>query len=331
MKLPQPLIDHRFFRYDRQTQLRFAATGAMKVFLQILIYLYLLGVSYVICSPVLYMLSMAFRPGEQVNDPNVVWIPTKLTLDNLVNVWNNLDYKTLLTNTVIFSGISTVLTVASCCMIGYGFARFKFRGRNFLLVMLLVMLVTPVEIVSIPNYLLFSDFDPLGILGLINTVAGTNLRINIFDNLLNTYLPAATGVGLRSGLYILIFMQFFRGLPREIEEAAYVDGSGTWTTLWRVMLPNAKPALITVFLFSLVWYWNDTTLSTLYYDQFQTVSTELLTIGDSIRQFVQATTYSDIVTWVQCGVFLSMTPLIVLYVFFQRSFVESIVTTGLVG
>ena len=115
------------------------------------------------------------------------------------------------------------------------------------------------------------------------------------------------------------------------EEAAYVDGSSTWYTLWRVMLPNAKPALITVFLFSLVWYWNDTTLSTLYYDQFQTVSTELLTIGDSIRQFVQVTTYSDIVTWVQCGVFLSLTPLILLYVFFQRHFVESIVTTGLVG
>lgn len=331
MKLPQFLSNRRFFRYDRRMQLRFIGNGAVNVLLQILIYLYLLGVSYVICSPILYMLSMAFRPGEQVNDPNVVWIPTKLTLENLVNVWNNLNYETLLTNTVIFSGVSTILSVVSCCMIGYGFARFKFRGRNFLLVMLIVMLIIPTEIVSIPNYLLFSDFDPLGILGLINSIAGTELRINIFDNLLNTFLPAATGVGLRSGLYILIFMQFFRGLPKEIEEAAYVDGSSTWYTLWRVMLPNAKPALITVFLFSLVWYWNDTTLSTLYYDQFQTVSTELLTIGDSIRQFVQVTTYSDIVTWVQCGVFLSLTPLILLYVFFQRHFVESIVTTGLVG
>lgn len=331
MKLPQKIADHRFFRYDRKMQLRFAGTGAVKVLLQILIYLYLFGVAYVICSPVLYMLSMAFRPGEQVNDPNVVWIPTKLTLDNLINVWNNLDYKTLLTNTVLFSGVSTILTVASCCMIGYGFARFKFRGRTLLFVMLIVMLIIPAEIVSIPNYLLFSDFDPLGVIGLINSIAGTDLRINIFDNLMNTYLPAATGVGLRSGLYILIFMQFFRGLPREIEEAAYVDGCSAWSTLWRVMLPNAKPALITVFLFSLVWYWNDTTLSTLYYDQFHTVSTELLTIGDSIRQFVQVITYSDMVTWVQCGVFISLTPLILLYVFFQRHFVESIVTTGLVG
>lgn len=331
MKLPQKIADHRFFRYDRKMQLRFAGTGAVKVLLQILIYLYLFGVAYVICSPVLYMLSMAFRPGEQVNDPNVVWIPTKLTLDNLINVWNNLDYKILLTNTVLFSGVSTILTVASCCMIGYGFARFKFRGRTLLFVMLIVMLIIPAEIVSIPNYLLFSDFDPLGVIGLINSIAGTDLRINIFDNLMNTYLPAATGVGLRSGLYILIFMQFFRGLPREIEEAAYVDGCSAWSTLWRVMLPNAKPALITVFLFSLVWYWNDTTLSTLYYDQFHTVSTELLTIGDSIRQFVQVITYSDMVTWVQCGVFISLTPLILLYVFFQRHFVESIVTTGLVG
>lgn len=331
MKLPQFLAENRFFRYDRRTQARFAASGAVRLFLQLLIYLYLIGVSYVICYPVLYMLSMAFRPGEQVNDPNVVWIPTSFTLDNLINVWNNMDYGNLLINTLKFSGVSTLLTVSSCCMIGYGFARFKFRGRGFLMVMLIVMLIIPVEIVSIPNYLLFSNFDPLGIIGLINSVAGTDFRINIFDNLLNTYLPAATGVGLRSGLYILIFMQFFRGLPKEIEEAAYVDGSGMWSTLWRVMLPNAKPALVTVFLFSIVWYWNDTSLTTLYYDQFQTVSTELLEIGASAHAILQATTYSDIVTWVQCGVFLSMTPMILLYVFFQRSFVESIVTTGLVG
>lgn len=331
MKLKERLSDVRFFRYDRKTQAKFAAGGALKLGTQLLIYLYLLGISYVILYPVLYMFSMAFRPGEQVMDPNIVWIPTKLTFDNVRDVWVNLDYSALLVNTLKFSGVSTLLTLLSCGMVGYGFGRFQFRGKGFLMVMLIVMLVTPVEIVSIPNYLLFSDFDPLGIIGLINKLTGSGIRINIFDNLLNTYLPAATGVGLRSGLYILIFMQFFRSIPKEIEEAAYVDGSGFWTTLWRVMLPNAKPAVVTVFLFSIVWYWNDTSLSTLYYDQFQTVSTELLEIGSSVSSFVQATTYSGIVTWVQAGVFLSITPMILLYVLFQRSFVESIATTGLVG
>lgn len=331
MKKNPLFANTRFFRYDRRLQTKFAATGLIKLITQLLIYLYLLGISYVILYPVLYMFSMAFRPGEQVQDPNIVWIPTSLTFDNVRDVWVNLQYEKLLLNTVIFSGVSTLLTLVSCGMIGYGFARFRFRGKSLLMVLLIVMLVTPVEIVSIPNYLLFSDFDPIGIIGLINRIAGTDLRINIFDNLLNTYLPAATGVGLRSGLYILIFMQFFRSIPKEIEEAAYVDGSGFLQTLWRVMLPNAKPAIVTVFLFSIVWYWNDTSLTTLYYDQFQTVSTELLEIGASISSFVQVTTYADIVTWVQAGVFLSITPMILLYVFFQRSFVESIATTGLVG
>lgn len=331
MKRRNPLSGLRFFQYDRGAQVKFAASGAVKLVSQGLIYLYLLGVSYVILYPVLYMFSMAFRPAEQAQDPNIVWIPTSLTFENVRNVWEELDYGTLLLNTFKFSGVATILTLLSCCMIGYGLARFKFRGKGLLMVMLIVMLVTPVEIVSIPNYLLFSDFDPIGLIGLINQVFGTDLRINIFDNLLNTYLPAATGVGLRSGLYILIFMQFFRSIPKEIEEAAYVDGSGFMGTLWRVMLPNAMPAVVTVFLFSIVWYWNDTSLVTLYYDQFKTVSTELLEIGSSVSSLVHATSYADIVTWVQAGVFLSITPMILLYVFFQRSFVESIATTGLVG
>ena len=183
-------------------------------------------------------------------------------------------------------------------------------------------MILPMEVVSIPNFLMFSDFDPLGLVSLVRAVTGLQIRINIFDNPLNCYLPAAMGVGLKNGLYILIFMQFFKGLPKEIEEAAYVDGCGFFKTMLRVMLPNAKPAVLVVVLFAVVWYWNDTSLTSLYFDQFMTVSGELLRISTDAGALLNATVATDIVTWVQAGVMLSVFPMILLYLFCQKSFVE---------
>ena len=318
-------------RYDRQTMLRIAGGKTVQGAMHLLSYLYLIGISFVILYPILYMLSMAFRPSEQVNDLNVVWIPTRLTLDNIVGVWKNFHYGTLLKNSASLSLGCALLSVVSCCMIGYGFARFRFPGKTPLLVLLVLTMILPMEVVSIPNFLMFSDFDPLGLVSLVRAVTGLQIRINIFDNPLNCYLPAAMGVGLKNGLYILIFMQFFKGLPKEIEEAAYVDGCGFFKTMLRVMLPNAKPAVLVVLLFAVVWYWNDTSLTSLYFDQFMTVSGELLRRSTDAGARLNATVATDIVTWVQAGVMLSVFPMILLYLFCQKSFVESIASTGLVG
>ena len=318
-------------RYDRRTLARMAGTKSVRFATGTLSYLYLIGISFVILYPILYMLSMAFRPSEQVNDLNVVWIPTRLTLDSIIGVWTNFDFATLLKNSVVLGLGSAVLSVVSCCVIGYGFARFRFPGKTLLLVFLVLTLILPVQIVAIPNFLMFSDFDPLGLVSLARAITGLRIRINIFDNPLNSYLPAMMGVGLKNGLYILIFMQFFKGLPKEIEEAAYVDGCGFFKTMLRVMLPNARPAVVVVLLFSIVWYWNDTTMVSLYFDQFMTVSSELLRISTDASALLNATVATDIVTWVQAGVAISIFPMIVLYLFCQRSFVESIASTGLVG
>lgn len=318
-------------RYDRRALLRIAGTKSVRGATGLLSYLYLIGISFVILYPILYMLSMAFRPSEQVNDLNVVWIPTRLTLDNIVGVWQNFDFGTLLKNSAMLSLGCALLSVVSCCVIGYGFARFRFPGKTLLLILLVLTLILPMQIVSIPNFLMFSDFDPLGLVSLVRAISGLHIRINIFDNPLNCYLPAAMGVGLKNGLYILIFMQFFKGLPKEIEEAAYVDGCGFFKTMLRVMLPNARPAVVVVLLFAIVWYWNDTSLVSLYFDQFMTVSSELLRISTDASALLGATLATDIVTWVQAGVALSIFPMILLYLFCQKSFVESIASTGLVG
>lgn len=117
-------------RYDRRALLRIAGTKSVRGATGLLSYLYLIGISFVILYPILYMLSMAFRPSEQVNDLNVVWIPTRLTLDNIVGVWQNFDFGTLLKNSAMLSLGCALLSVVSCCVIGYGFAGSGFRARH---------------------------------------------------------------------------------------------------------------------------------------------------------------------------------------------------------
>jgi len=271
-------------------------------------------ISFVLIYPLLYTLSVAFRPPAQLNDPVVVWIPKNLTLSNITEVWDFIEFPKLIVNTITIDVVSAILQTAICCIIAYGFARFRFKERSFLFALVIVTIVLPPQIVSIANFI---QYKTMGIL----------------DTPLAFYLPAITGNGIRSGLFIFIYRQFFVNMPADLEDAAYIDGCGPFKTFLKIMLPNAMGAVTIVFLFSIVWYWNDTFYSGMYLQDLQTISTALETLKSNLSVMlpgIQADQFT-ISCYMQAGVILTIAPVLILYIALQKYFTESIVRTGLVG
>ena len=189
----------------------------------------------------------------------------------------------------------------------------------------IMMILVPAQIISLPLYTQFRYFGIKGI-----------FSINLIDSMACMYLPAATGNGIRSGLMILIFRQFFRGMPKELEDAAYLDGCGPFGTFLRVMMPNALSSLLTVFLFSVVFYWNDYYVSSTFFTNNKTVSLMLKNLSSqlSLMLFNDATVQisaREQIVWMEAGCLISIMPILIMYIFLQKYFTEGIERSGIVG
>lgn len=306
---------------------------AGKAAVRILLYVFFICVSFVLLYPILYMLSMAFRPLEQMYDPNVDWIPTSLTFDNVKLIWTRMHYPVLFRNSVFLCLGSTLLQTAVCALTGYGFARFSFKDKRIWMVLLFLTIVLPPEASSVANYLELKDFSALGLVPLAEILGNLRITVNLIDTVAVYFLPAVFGAGMRSGLFILIFRQFFSGLPKELEASAYVDGCGAHKTFFRIILPNTKPAVVVVALLSFVWYWNDTYYGFMYLDELQTVSMRLSQIVTDMTQ-IFPNFYGDpnqATPLVQAGALMSIGPMLLIYMLCQKVFVESVERTGIVG
>ena len=289
-------------------------------------FLILFGLGFVILTPLIFMISYAFRENRDMNDPTVMWIPRHLTLRIMKQTINamhlNRSQNNPLINTVILNLGCSVCQVVTCALTGYGFARFQFKGRNFLFGIVILMILVPVQIISIPLYMTFRNF-----------LFGS---VNLIDNMLVMYLPALTANGIRAGLMIFIFRQFFRGLPKELEDAAYLDGCGPLKTFVRVMIPNAGSSFLTVFLFSIVWYWNDYYVASAFFTDKQTISTVLRNLNGTLNKEIFNNANANIsarekIVWLEAGCLISITPMLILYAFLQKHFTEGIERSGLVG
>ncbi|MGN0631198.1 MAG: carbohydrate ABC transporter permease [Ruminococcus sp.] len=278
----------------------------------------LFGLGFVILYPLIYMVSCAFRAPEDMNDPTVIWIPRHVTMSVIKETMAVMDYWSTLGRTLIMNVGCSLVQVVSCAVTGYGFARFRFRGRSLLFGIVVLMILVPTQITAIPQYMLFRHFGPF----------------NLINNPLCMYLPAAMGCGIRSGLMIFIFRQFFRGLPGELEDAAYLDGCGPLRTFIRIMSPNAKPAYITVFLFSLVWYWNDFYVSSAFFDRNQTIALMLGNLSKLLSQMLfnnADVSPREQIVWLESGCLLAILPVLIMYIFLQKHFTEGIERSGLAG
>lgn len=286
------------------------------------------GLSYVLLRPVLFMLSTALKSREDLIDPTVVWIPKRPTLENFILAFKSLNYFNAFKNSLITSIIPAIFNVVACSMIGYGLARFKFKERELIFALILFTLIVPPQVLLIPLYVFYQRFD---ILGIIRLIKGEPL------NLLNSYypiiLPTILGGGLRSGLFIYIFRQFFRGMSKELEEAAYVDGASPFQTYLRIFIPNSIPAIVTVFLFSVVWHWNDVFEPSVFIGDFDkyTLSLNLANIRSIITGGTQIFDPLLILPPQYAGAILVILPMLIFYIFTQRFFVESVERTGIIG
>lgn len=299
--------------------IRYASVGRLKLMAwSIVRAVLIIGISFIILYPLLMKISMFFMDQKDLYDRTVKWIPKNLTLENVKIALEYMNYWHTFMNTVKVVLFTTVLQTISCTLVGYGFARFRFPGRSLLFSLVIFTLLVPPQTIMVPLYM--------------------NFRIL---RLLDTYWPyiltSATCMGIRNGLYIYMIRQFFRQMPKEIEEAAMVDGAGVFKTFYSVMLPSATPVLVTTVLFSIVWQWNDTFYANLFWVKNQVLSSALSALTDNYQQFLRITegihefspVYRSLLDNV--GMLLVIFPLLILYAFAQKYFIESIERSGIVG
>ncbi len=217
----------------------------------------------------------------------------------------------------------------------YGFARYKFPLKNFWFFCVMLIIVVPPQTIMASLYLNFSFFDIFGIIRLI-----TGEPVNLLGSVAGYWMLSATGMGLKSGLYIFMLRQYFRGVPKELEEAAWVDGCGKFKTFIRIMVPDASPMLTSCFLFSFVWQWTDSFYSTLFLTNYRMLSSGLGSIAERVGQWwaamnsaAGAVTSIAPVAFTQAiiatGMLMCLAPLILLYLVAQKAFVESLSQTGI--
>lgn len=290
----------------------------------------LIGLAFVILYPIIYMLSTAFRPQDEMSDPSVMWIPKTFIFSNIQETWDAMKYPEVLKNTLVINVVCSLLQVVTCSITGYGFARFKFKGRGLMFGIVILQIIVPVQIILIPLFMQFRYFDIFGII-----TAMTGAPLNLIDTPIALYAQAFFCNGIRAGLFIFLFRQFFRGLPKELEDAAYLDGCGPLSTFIRIMVPNARSSYLTVFIFSLVWYWNDYYVSSMFFTESKTISLEIANIYYTVGYYLTGGDTmgpaTDYMVWMEAACLLAILPILILYIFLQRYFIEGIERSGIVG
>lgn len=287
----------------------------------------IVGVSYVILSPLIGMFVNAISSTKDAYNPMVFVIPEYPTLERFQLAFTRLDYLPTMARDLTYTLTTTLVQLLICSMVGYGFARFDFPFKKFLFACVVVMIVIPTHTIMLPLYLTFRSFDPLGLMTLIK-----GAPLNLMGSVAPVYIMSFLGCGVRSGLYIYIFNQFFRGLPKEIEEAAFVDGCGTWYTYFGIMLRNAMPAVITVTVFSIVWQFNDTFYAKLFLvSENIVISKKISSLQATIANLDKVLDPNIQELYLDAGILLVILPIIIIYLLLQKNFIEGVERSGIVG
>lgn len=289
--------------------------------------LLLLGMGFIIVSPLLVKVSGSFMSLEDIYDSSVGWIPRRPTIEHYVTVFQFMRYpRALLLTTLLVTAVSA-FQVLSCTFVGYGLARYNFPLKGLVFGCVLFTLVVPPQLMLVPLYINFRYFGAFG-LG-----AGVNL--------LNTPLPfllmAATGTGIKNGLFIYIMRQYFKGMPVSLEEAAHVDGAGPFRTFFSIMFPSAQAPMLVTLVLSFAWQWNDYFYTTTIFQAQNDllVHRYLGVVQDYRLAYVELHGVEapfEISTMIlNTASLFYIVPLLILFAFLQRRFIAGIERTGLVG
>ena len=262
----------------------------------------LISASILMLYPLLWLLAASFKPDNQIFNTGI-WPTADWDIDAYFRGWNamRVSFSVFFMNSFVIALLSIVGNLIACSMAAYAFARLEFKFKNFWFAMMMMTLMLPGQVTIIPQYVLFRD------LGWINTI-----------------LPLVVPKFLAAdAFFIFLMVQFFRGIPRELDEAAMMDGAGPWRIYWKIMLPLSVPVLVTAAIFTFIWTWDDFFGPLIFLNRMQDYT---VTLG--LRTFVDSTGESDFGGLFAMSV-LSIVPIFLFFLIFQRFLIEGIATTGM--
>lgn len=284
------------------------------IFSKLIIYLLLISIGFLYLYPILYMLSNSFKSTSDIVNPMVNWVPTRLYFGNYEKSFLVLNYFPTLFKSLLVTLVPALIQTIVTSFIGYGFAKYNFKFKKTLFVLVLMTFVIPAQVYMIPRYVMFFE-------------------LKLLENPLAIILPALFGQGINSAIFILIFYQFFRMIPYSINEAAEIDGAGPYFIFFRINVPLAVPAFITSFLFGLVWYFNETYISSLFlgasYPNLQFRLASFVSDFSSQYQSEQLIRLNEGIRL--AATLLTILPMLIVYFTIQRWFVEGVEKTGITG
>lgn len=303
---------------SRIHKMLFGSNQNVGFFRRFLTYTLLIAIGFCFILPLLYMISTSFKNMGDLINSSVNWIPTEFYTENIRKAYEVLDYVATLGQTIIVAVLPSIAQTLVAALVGYGFGRYRFPGHKLLLGLVLATFLVPSQVTVIPTYILFN-------------------RLGILGSILAYLIPAGLGQGINSAIFILIFYQNFKNIPTSLIEAARLDGANEFTVFTRVAVPMATSAFIISFLFSLVWYWNETYLASIYFgDSLTTLQLELQRFVSSYNSMFPAGQNVDGLGGINeaielAATLLSIIPLLIIYFIAQRWFVDSIDKSGITG
>ena len=309
----------------------------IKAVVNVLRFILMMGVSFVILYPFLSRIAGSFMTKEDVVDSTISLIPKHFTLEIYRAIIAENHYVEALLNTIFLSIACALIQTFIACLVGYGLAKFKFKGNGLVMILVVVTMIIPHGTLQLALSQHFNAFDLLKVIawgnkGIIQLITGQ------LPNLGNTFWPyiilSAFGLAFKNGLYIYMMRQFFKGVPDELEESAYVDGSGVFRTFFQIILPLAVPMMITIFLFSFAWQWTDEFYASTF---FSGTSREIYLMPDVYKaippslktEFAGDALYQNVIQ--STAGLMIIAPLVVVYLFCQKYLVQGIERSGLVG
>lgn len=291
----------------------------------------LFGLAFLILQPILSKISVSFMEERDLYDATIINIPRNWSTSNYEMSSYLMNYPKALVSTLWVSLVIALVQLVSTTLVAYGFARYDFPGKKLLFAAVILSIVIPPQTILTALYLNFRYFDIFGLFKLF-----TGNSINLLNSIWPYVMISAGSMGLKNGLYIFMLRQYFRGIPKEMEEAAYVDGCGKLKTFIIIMLPDAKPMLTSIFLFAYVWQWTDSFYSSLFLRKYGLLSTAVAGLGDSLMTHIQnisnrtafpSTAYTQAI--ISTGTLMVVAPLIIIYLIAQKGFVESLAQAGI--
>ncbi len=314
----------------KYVSLAFAGKVVWKIFRLVL----LIGISYIILFPFFSKISGSFMSREDLVDVTVRLIPKYPTLDTYKYIIRENGYFSAFVNTFLLSTMCAFVQTFICAIIGYGLAKFKFRGNKLVFAAVIFTMIVPHETIKLSMYMNFKFFDIFGLYGMLNNAL--HFSESGFIDLTNTYWPmfilSIGGIAFKNGLYIFMMRQFFKGVPDELEEAAYIDGESTFGTFFKIILPISIPMMITIFIFAFAWQWTDNFYTDLFFTKTDAaLMPKIVKVPSSLSDDTfEAQALYDSCIKNTCGLMIIL-PLILFYSYLQRYLIQGIERSGIVG